>query len=35
VGDPEEKVSDEKRQIVIAVEEEALSLPDEEWNLRG
>jgi len=34
VGDPGEKVSDEKRQIAVAVEEEALSLPDEEGNIR-
>ena len=34
MGDPGEKVSDERRQITVAVEEEALSLPDEERNLR-
>jgi len=30
VGDPREKVSDEEHRVAVAVEEEALSLPNEE-----
>ena len=33
-GDPGGKVSDERRRIAVAVEEEALSFSDEEGNLR-
>ena len=33
VGDPREKVSNEKYRIAVAVEEEALSFSDEEGNL--
>ena len=34
VGDPRGKVFDKRRRITVAVEEEALSFPDEEENLR-
>jgi len=34
IGDPEEKVSDEKHRIAIAIEKEALSFPNEEGNFR-
>jgi len=33
VGDPGEEISDEKHRVVITVEEEALSLSDEEMTL--
>ena len=33
MGNPGEKISDEEHRIAVAVEEEALSLPDEERNL--
>ena len=33
MGDPEEKVSDEEHRVTVVVEEEALSLPDEERTL--
>ena len=31
--DPREKVSDEEHRVAVAVEEKALSFPDEERNL--
>ena len=34
MGDPVEKISDEKYQIVVAVKEKALSFSDKERNLR-
>ena len=33
MGDPEGKISDEKRRIAVAVKEEALLFPDEEMML--
>jgi len=31
--DPGEEVSDEEHRVAAAIEEQALSLPDEEWTL--
>jgi len=33
VGDPGEEISDEKHRVTVAIDEEALSLPDEEMTL--
>jgi len=33
VGDPGEEISDEEHQVTAAIEEEVLSLPDEEMTL--